>query len=186
MRRYIISAVLALCAIGSLCATEYRWIRDIVFDAPEGGRIAYNSRNRLEMVWQDMAFIVHLLRTSGVSDDLLKRDLQRTASGYNMYDTRTYKYENGSFKGFCLEGTLPDGSTANIYNLMSKKTSLGVQVTVNYTRDSQKEAKRLIKSLKEEKAKDKKPRIKQKIQKKDAPPKPIKTPSVSPAELYEI
>ena len=83
MKRYIISAVLALCAIGSLCATEYRWIRDIVFDAPEGGRIAYNSRNRLEMVWQDMAFIVHLLRTSGVSDDLLKRDLQRTASGYN-------------------------------------------------------------------------------------------------------
>ena len=69
---------------------------------------------------------------------------------------------------------------------MSKKTSLGVQVTVNYTRDSQKEAKRLIKSLKEEKAKEKKPRIKQKIQKKDAPPKPIKTPSVSPAELYEI
>lgn len=186
MKRFLICAVLVVCAMGSLCAENYRWIKDLTFDAPEDGRIAYNSRTRLEMVWHDMTFIIQLLRSGDVSDDLLKRDLQRTASGYNMYDTRTEKYGNRSFKGFSLEGTLPDGSTANIYNLLSKKSDLGIQVTINYTRDSAKEAKKLIKSLKIEKPETKKPKIKQKVQKKDAPPKPIKKPSASPAELYEI
>ena len=58
-------------------------------------------------------------------------------------------------------------------------------------------AKKLLKSVKESPAKEDKgkkkehkkeerPRIKQKIQKKGAEPKPIKKPSASPIELYEI
>lgn len=186
MKRLLIYICFIMCTMNTLSAKEYRWIHDLAFEAPKDSRVAYNSRTRLEMVWHDMTFIIQLLRTNDVNDDLLKRDLQRTASSYNMYDTRTEKFSNGSFKGFRLIGTLPDGSTAGIYNLLSKKSTLGVQVIVNYTRDSEKEAKKLIKSLKIEKKEPKRPKAKQKIQKKNATPKPIKKSRTSPTELYEI
>lgn len=187
MKRFIIYVVAVMCTIGSsLYAKDYQWLYNLAFEAPEDGRVAYNTRSRLEMVWHDMAYIVQVYRNTGVTDELMKCDLQRKASGYNMYDTRTVKYSNSSFKGFCLEGTLPDGSQACIYNLLSKNTDVFLQVTVNYTINTEKEAKKIVKSLKELKPEKKKPKVKQKIQKKDAPPKPIKKTSTSPAELYEI
>lgn len=187
MKRYLMIVIMSFTLVLTAYAKEYRWNYNLCFDAPEEARIAYNSRVRLEMVWHDMAYIVNVCRNVGDNDELLKRDLQRTAADYNMWDTRTSKYSNKSFIGFCLHGTLPDGSTADIYNLQSKKTQLCIQVIVNYTRDSAKDAQKLIKSIKEqEPPKKKKPKVKQKVQKKNAPPKPIKKSTTSPAELYEI
>lgn len=178
--------MLVVGSVVSMYGKDYRWLYNLTFEAPEEGRVAYNTRSRLELVWHDLAFIVQVYRNTGVNDNMLKRDLQRKASGYNMYDTRTEKYSNASFQGFYLEGTLPDGSQACIYNLLSKKTDVFLQVVVNYTINTEKEAKKIVKSLKETKPENKKPKIKQKIQKKDAPPKPIKKPAASLAELYEI
>ena len=178
---------MALALVMNVHAKEYHWNYNLHFDAPEKGRVAYNSRVRLEMVWHDMTYIVNVCRNVGDNDELLKRDLQRTAAGYNMWDTRTTKFSNKAFKGFCLHGTLPDGSTADIYNLQSKKSKLCIQVLVNYTRDSAKDAQKLIKSLcEQEPPKKKQPKVKQKVQKKNEPPKPIKQPTASPGELYEI
>ena len=175
-----------LATASGLRAETYNWLHDITFDAPTDGTVLFNSRDRLEMVWHDMTFVVQIYSNKGINDELLKKNLQRRAADYNMYDTRTDKYKRNSFEGFYLTGTLPDGSRANIHNMLSSKTGLFIQVLVNYTTDSEKAAKKLIKSLKQEPAKKKKQVRKQKIQKKDAPQKPIKKSSTSPVELYEI
>lgn len=180
-------------AQSALCDT-YRWAYDFTFEAPSTGRILYNSVDRLEMVWDDLTFVLQMYSNNGINDQLLKKNLARRAAEYNMYDTRTMSYERNGLKGFKLEGTMPDGSTAWICNVVSEKTGLCVQIAINFTSASEKEAKKLMKSLKEdstkgknkEQKKEEKPRIKQKVQKKGAEPKPIKKPSTSPIELYEI
>ena len=192
-KRLALYIIFLVAMAGSAHAEVYRWLYDLKFEAPDNGQIVYNTRDRLEMVWADMTFVVQVYSNNGVTDELLKQNLQRRAAGLNMYDTRTDKYNRNSLKGFCLKGTLPDGSTAEIYNVVSKKSGMCLQFIVNYTRDSEKVAKKLVKSIVEDKnnnakkdSKDDKPVRKQKIQKKDAPPKPIKKSSTSPAELYEI
>lgn len=161
----------------------YRWLHDLTFETEKDGQIVYNSRDRLEMVWYDMNLIIQIYSNHGVNDDILKRNLQRRASSYNMYETRTDKYKRNSFKGFYLTGTLPDGSKAEIYNILSDKTNLCLQVIINYTSNSEKAARKIIQSLKQKPEKKKK---KQKVAKKNAPQKPIKKSSISPAEIYEI
>lgn len=166
-------------------AKTYFWSHNLTFDAEKNGRVMYNSRDRLEMTWHDMTFIIQIYSNQGINDNLLKRNLQRRASSYNMYDTRTNKHNHNSFKGFVLTGTLPDGSKAEIYNIVSKKSKLCLQVIINYTSASEKEAKKIIKSLKQ-KSNKKCHKKKQKIGKKNTPPKNIKKSAVSPTELYEI
>ena len=189
--------MLSVAVVPLMCAKDYLWNYDIVFEGPDDGRLAYNSRDRFEMVWYDLTFVVQVYSNRGINDQLLKQNLQHRASDYNMYDTRTTTYSRNAFKGFCLEGTLPDGSRANIYNIVSQKTGMFLQVTVNYTSNTEKEAKKLVKSFKQDskkadadKQKSKKqqeqPKRKQKVQKKDAPEKPIKKPTATPADLYEI
>ena len=102
MKRYLMIVIMSFTLVLTAYAKEYRWNYNLCFDAPEEARIAYNSRVRLEMVWHDMAYIVNVCRNVGDNDELLKRDLQRTAADYNMWDTRTSKYSNKSFIGFCI------------------------------------------------------------------------------------
>lgn len=189
MKRWILAVFLAI-TFGTITHAEtYQWLHDLTFDTEEGGRVVYNSRDRLEMMWYDMSFIIQIYSNHGVNDDILKQNLQRRASSYNMYDTRTEKYKRNSFKGFCLTGTLPDGSKAEICNIVSEKSGLCLQLIVNYTSASEKMAKKLLKSFKQKQDKQKqkpKKKKKQKVGKKNAPQKPIKKSSISPAELYEI
>ena len=189
MKRFLLYIALLLLSSLSVSAERFRWLYDIVFEAPERSRVMYNSRDRLEMIIEDMTFVIQIYSNDGVDDEMLKLNLQRRAAEYNMYDTHIKKFSQSTFKGFALKGTLPDGSIADIYNVISKKTGLCVQFIVNYTGDKEKSAKKLVKSLKEEPAKNvekKEPKIKQKIQKKDAPLKPIKKTTTTPVELYEI
>lgn len=185
MKRIFIYAILLLASVAAH-GEVYRWAYDLTFEAPEGGRVVYNTPKRLEMLWGDMTLIVNVYGSRGVTDEVMKQNLQRTASEYYMYDTKTKKYSRNGLSGFCLEGILPDGSNANIYNMLSKKSGRCIQLIVNFTRDSEKAAKKLVKTFKEQPAKEpkKKKPIKQRIQKKDAPLKPIKkrTPV---GELYE-
>jgi hypothetical protein len=197
IKRILIVITLMIGVAQSAMCDTYRWAYDFTFDAPDSGRILYNSLDRLEMCWDDLTFVIQMYNNNGINDQLLKKNLARRAAEYNMYDTRTTSYERNNLKGFKLEGTMPDGSTAWICNLVSKKTGLCVQIAVNFTSTSEKTAKKLLKSVKESPAKkdkgkkkehkkEERPRIKQKIQKKGAEPKPIKKPSASPIELYEI
>lgn len=189
MKRFIVYIVVFLLSTLSVSAERFRWLYDIVFEAPERSRVMYNSRDRLEMIIEDMTFVIQVYSNDGVDDEILKLNLRRRATEYNMYDTNIKKFSQGSFKGFSLKGTLPDGSIAEINNVISKKTGLCVQFIVNYTSDNVKKAKALTKSFKEEPEKNvekKEPTIKQKIQKKDAPLKPIKKTTTTPVELYEI
>lgn len=189
MKRLVIYCVMVVLAVASAYAERFRWLYDLTFEAPVNSRVVYNVRDRLEMIIEDMTFVIQVYSNEGVDDDVLKRNLRRRAAEYNMYDTEIKKFSQGKLKGFYLKGTLPDGSIANIYNVISKKTGLCMQFIVNYTSDNEKKAKELVKSLKEEplkEAKKKEPTRKQKIQKKDAPLKPIKKSTISPAELYEI
>lgn len=189
MKQIFIFLLLFICS-HTVSADTFRWMYDLTFDAPIDGKISYNSRDRLEMVWHDMVLVIQVYDNRGLNDQRLKQNLQHRAASYNMYDTRTTRYEKNSFKGFCLEGTLPDGSRANIYNMVSKKTGICVQVVVNFTAYSRNDAKRLIKSFKQATEKKQKPKkrkpIKQKVQKKGTPPKPIKKPSTSPDKIFEI
>ena len=191
MKKWILCLCVVLGSVNVLFAKEYRWNQNIVFDAPASGQVRYNAPDRLEMNWGDLFLSIQLFDSRGVTDAVLTTNLHRRAAEYNMYDTRIDKYSRNFFEGFCLKGTLPDGSRVNIYNMVSKKTGLCVQVLVCYTSVSEKVAKKLAKSFKQQEVKKKdvkkdKPKHKQKIQKKDAPLKPIKKSSTSPAELYEI
>jgi len=189
MKRLFLYIALFLLSSLSVSAERFRWLYDIVFEAPERSRVIYNTRDRLEMIIEDMTFVIQIYSNEGVDDEMLKLNLRRRAAEYNMYDTSMKKFSQDKFKGFCLNGTLPDGSIANFYNVMSKKSGLCVQFIVNYTKGDEKKVKALVKSLKEEpapKVKKKKENRKQKIQKKDAPLKPIKKTTTTPVELYEI
>lgn len=197
MKRLITFIIMIASIIPIMSAKDYFWNNNITFNAPEEGRLTYNSRDRFEMVWYDLTLVVQIYSNRGINDQLLKQNLQHRASDYNMYDTHTSKYNRNSFKGFYLEGTLPDGSQADIYNIVSQETGVFLQVTINYTSNTKKDAKKIIKSIKQEVKKNssgkkkssktsKQPKRKQKVQKKDAPKKPIKKPSATPADLYEI
>lgn len=184
----LIYVALAMMCVVTVSGKEYRWSYDLSFDAPEHGRVVYNSRDRLEMMWGDLTFIVQVYSNRGVDDDVLKDNLRRKAAEYNMYDTGMKRYSHHNFKGYKLHGTLPDGSVVDICNVVSEKSGMCVQFVLNYVSTSRKSAQKLLESIEEKTEKkdstDDKP--KQKIQKKGDAPKPIKKPVINPADLYEI
>ncbi len=172
----------------SLNAEHYTWSSyDLSFDVPEGGFVSYNSSSRFEIMWEDMSLIIQLYDKEGTNDKLIKQNLNKTAAGYNVYDGNITKFSANNFKGFSLVGQLPDGSMANFSNLISSKSKLFLHIEINYLRGNEKVVRSILKSFEEgkkQKIKKEKP-LKQKIQKKDAAPKPIKD-TTPPGQLFDV
>ena len=190
IRRILVSAV-AAAAMLVASAETYTWSRyDLSFDVPNGGFVTYNSASVFEIQWHDLTVSVRLFDKSGADDNFMKYNLQKLASGYNMYDTQLRKSDVKGFKGFDLNGTLPDGSRACLVNMVSKKSNLALQIEINYLQGAEDDVSKILKSFAEGKKqkvrKEKSP--KQKIQKKGAKPKPIKPGTVDdlPEKLYDV
>lgn len=191
--RLMIAGVMMLCASATLCADTFTWSRyDLTFDVPDGGFVTYNSASTFEVRWNDLAVSIRLFNKAGADDNFLKYNIQKTAAGYNMYDTNMRKAKVKGFNGYSLDGTLPDGSRATLTNVVSKKSKLAMIVEINYLEGNEKVADDILKSFvegKKQKVKKKPDAPKQKIQKKGEKPKPIKpgtTDSNPPQKLYEI
>lgn len=190
IRRILVSAV-AAAAMLVASAETYTWSRyDLSFDVPNGGFVTYNSASVFEIQWHDLTVSVRLFDKSGADDNFMKYNLQKLASGYNMYDTQLRKSDVKGFKGFNLNGTLPDGSRACLVNMVSKKSNLALQIEINYLQGAEDDVSKILKSFAEGKKqkvrKEKSP--KQKVQKKGAKPKPIKPGTVDdlPEKLYDV
>lgn len=179
---------ISVCAAVTVQASRYTWSRfNITFDVPDGGFVTFNSPSRLEIAWDDMSVSLQLYEKKGIDDTKIKKNLGASASDVNMFDTKVSKIKFSGFKGFYLTGSMPDGSFANICDLVSAKSDFMIQIEVNYLQGNGDAAMAVIKSITEGKKQqldDEKP-LKQKIQKKNAKPKPIK-PTPAPGELYEV
>lgn len=185
-------AVLMLLASLAVSAETYTWSKyDLTFEMPKGGLVTYNSATVFELRWQDLTVSIRLFDKSGADDNFLKYNLQKSAAGYNMFDTQLRKSKMKGFKGYNINGTLPDGSRACLTNVVSKKTNLAMVIEINYLRGSEDIVNDILKSFvegKKQKIKKEK-KQKQKIQKKGEKQKPIKpgtTEGSTPPQIYEI
>lgn len=187
MKRLLLLAITAILASTSIIAHAelFTWSKhNLTFEVPEGGRVTYSSPSTFEIQWYDFTLLIKLYDKSEADDDYMKYAINRTASGYNMFDTDMNKAKMDGFKGYTLTGTLPDGSRASITNVASKKADFAMQVEMNYLAENSKIAEDILKSFKANKPqKIKKP--KQKIQKKGEKEKPIRPGTLEGEQLYE-
>lgn len=186
-RRMILAtaAAVAMCVAHGETLTWQRY--NLTFEVPDGGYVTHRTSTSYELQWHDLTFSIRLFDKSGADDNFLKYNLQKSASGYNMYDTQLHKSKIDGFKGYNLTGTLPDGSRACLTNVVSKKSNLAIMIEINYYLGDEARVNAILKSIAEGKKKEK--AAKQKIQKKGAKPKPIKPGKVAnetPTPLYEI
>lgn len=186
-RRMILSTAVAvaMCVAHGETLTWQRY--NLTFEVPDGGYVTHRTSTSYELQWHDLTFSIRLFDKSGADDNFLKYNLQKSASGYNMYDTQLHKSKIDGFKGYNLTGTLPDGSRACLTNVVSKKSNLAIMIEINYYLGDEARVDAILKSIAEGKKKEK--AAKQKIQKKGAKPKPIKPGKVAdetPTPLYEI
>ena len=186
-RRMILAtaAAVAMCVAHGETLTWQRY--NLTFEVPDGGYVTHRTSTSYELQWYDLTFSIRLFDKSGADDNFLKYNLQKSASGYNMYDTQLHKSKIDGFKGYNLTGTLPDGSRACLTNVVSKKSNLAIMIEINYYLGDEARVNAILKSIAEGKKKEK--AAKQKIQKKGAKPKPIKPGKVAnetPTPLYEI
>lgn len=179
------AAAVAMCVAHGETLTWQRY--NLTFEVPDGGYVTHRTSTSYELQWHDLTFSIRLFDKSGADDNFLKYNLQKSASGYNMYDTQLHKSKIDGFKGYNLTGTLPDGSRACLTNVVSKKSNLAIMIEINYYLGDEARVDAILKSIAEGKKKEK--ATKQKIQKKGAKPKPIKPGKVAdetPTPLYEI
>lgn len=186
-RRMILAtaAAVAMCVAHGETLTWQRY--NLTFEVPDGGYVTHRTSTSYELQWHDLTFSIRLFDKSGADDNFLKYNLQKSASGYNMYDTQLHKSKIDGFKGYNLTGTLPDGSRACLTNVVSKKSNLAIMIEINYYLGDEARVDAILKSIAEGKKKEK--AAKQKIQKKGSKPKPIKPGKVAdetPTPLYEI
>ncbi|MGN1238170.1 MAG: hypothetical protein ACI4UW_04505 [Muribaculaceae bacterium] len=186
-RRMILAtaAAVAMCVAHGETLTWQRY--NLTFEVPDGGYVTHRTSTSYELQWHDLTFSIRLFDKSGADDNFLKYNLQKSASGYNMYDTQLHKSKIDGFKGYNLTGTLPDGSRACLTNVVSKKSNLAIMIEINYYLGDEARVDAILKSFAEGKKKEK--AAKQKIQKKGSKPKPIKPGKVAdetPTPLYEI
>lgn len=186
-RRMILATAVAvaMCVAHGETLTWQRY--NLTFEVPDGGYVTHRTSTSYELQWHDLTFSIRLFDKSGADDNFLKYNLQKSASGYNMYDTQLHKSKIDGFKGYNLTGTLPDGSRACLTNVVSKKSNLAIMIEINYYLGDEARVDAILKSIAEGKKKEK--ATKQKIQKKGAKPKPIKPGKVAdetPTPLYEI
>lgn len=187
-RRMILAtaAAVAMCVAHGETLTWQRY--NLTFEVPDGGYVTHRTSTSYELQWHDLTFSIRLFDKSGADDNFLKYNLQKSASGYNMYDTQLHKSKIDGFKGYNLTGTLPDGSRACLTNVVSKKSNLAIMIEMNYYLGDEARVDAILKSIAEGKKKKEKA-AKQKIQKKGSKPKPIKPGKVAnetPTPLYEI
>ncbi len=186
MKRLITYVFITLLAVFGCKGERFTWSgHDLTFDVPTGGVVTYSSRSMFEIQWYDLTVLIKLYDKSQADEDYMKYALNKTAAGYNMYDTDMKKAKIDGCKGFSLTGTLPDGSRARLTNVTAKKTNLAMQIEINYIAGNEKTVDDILDSFKVgEKQKIKKP--KQKIQKKDDKEKPIKPGTLAGEDLHYI
>lgn len=190
--KLMIVGAMMMCASVATFADTFTWSRyDLTFNVPDGGFVTYNSASTFEVRWDDLTVSIRLFNKVGADGNFLKYNLQKTAAGYNMFDSEMRKAKVKGFDGYSLTGTLPDGSRASLTNVVSKKSKLAMLIEINYLDGNDKTVDNILKSFAEGKKQTaKQPKApKQKIQKKGAKPKPIKpgtTESGTPQKLYEI
>ena len=184
MKRLAIYLLMAVAAIAGCKAEKFTWSgHDLTFDVPEGGTVTYNSPSVFEIQWYDLAIIIKLYDKTEADDNYMKYALNKTAAGYNMYDTKMKKAKIDGCKGYTLTGVMPDGSHASLTNVCAKKTDLAMQIEISYIADNKKIVDKILDSFKiGEKQKIKKPE--QKIQKKGAKEKPIKPGTLEGEQLH--
>lgn len=132
-------------------ASVYTWSRhNLTFEVPDGGFVTHSSNTRFEIRWDEMAITIELFSKKDVKDKDIKRNLQRLSRSYNMYDTGESSHKSKEFKLFQIEGTMPDGSRGLLTDMVSKKSDLLIEVTVNYLYGSREVVDEFISSFTED------------------------------------
>ncbi len=149
-------------------AAVYTWSQhNLTFETPDGGFVTYNSPTRFEIHWDEMVMTVQLYEKRADDAKKIENNLRRKASGFNMYDTRIERIKVKGFDSKCISGTMPDGSRGLIADLISKKGSIIVEITVNYLLGSRDAVEDMVKSFAENKTQQpNREKHKQKVQKK--------------------
>jgi len=153
MRKTIITIVGMLCLALSATAGDMTWSKyDLNFSVPDGGMITLNTPTHYAQQWSEMTLNIDLFtKADGKDKDVYYNTLLSKAQSYNMYDVEKGKIKVKGFKGYQVEGTMPDGTRCVMVNLVSSKSNLVVQVTVNYLFGNREAVDDLIKSFAENK-----------------------------------
>ena len=112
MKRFITYTLATLLTVLCCKGERFTWSgHDLTFDVPEGGVVTYSSQSVFEIQWYDLTVLIRLYDKSQADDNYVKYALNKTAAGYNMYDTDMKKAKIDGCKGYSLTGTLPDGTS---------------------------------------------------------------------------
>ena len=166
----IVAAIAAAAAIGGwgqAQAAVYTWSRhNLTFETPDGGWVTYNSNTRFEIRWDEMVMTVQLYEKRDGDTKIIEDNLRRKAADFNMYDTKVEKLKVSGFDSKCISGTMPDGSRGLIADLVSKKSHIIAEITVNYLMGNRETVEDMVKSFAENKQQPHREKHKQKVQKK--------------------
>lgn len=176
LKKIFLPAVLAVLAmiatVQTASASVYTWSRhNLTFEVPNGGFVTYSSNTRFEIRWDEMSITIDLFSKKDVKDKDIRQNLKKLARSYNMYDTNEASPKAKEFKVFQVEGTMPDGSRGLLTDMVSKKSDLLIEVTVNYLYGSREVVDEFISSFTEDPKTAKKLKEhhdhKQKVQRKE-------------------
>lgn len=168
----LIASVLAvLCSFaGVATATVMTWSRhNLNFEVPDNGFVLMNTSTRFEIQWDEMLLTVQLYDKSGGSDKkIIKNNLTSKALSYSMYELKHGSIKVKGFKGYTIDGVMPDGTRALIADLVSTKSNLIVEISINYLLGNREMAEDIIKSFAENETRTpaEREKLRQKIQKK--------------------
>lgn len=154
MKKTILTLALILAAALTAVAGDLTWSKyNINFSVPDGGFVTLNTPTRFAEQWNEMSLTIELFTKADEKQhkDIYYTTLRRKAEGYNMYDVQQGKVKVKGFKGYQVEGTMPDGTRCLLVNLVSKKSDLVVQITVNYLFGNREAVDDLVKSFAENK-----------------------------------
>lgn len=160
-----------LCVALTAVAGDMTWSKyDLNFSVPDGGMITLNTATHFAVQWSEMTLNIDLFsKADSKNKDIYYTTLLSKAQSFNMYDVQKGKIKVKGFKGYQVEGVMPDGTRCVIVNLVSKKSNLVVQVTVNYLFGNREAVDDLLKSFAENKDRKANHEPKrQKVQKPDA------------------
>lgn len=172
IKHQLISAAIALAAMtggwSQAQAAVYTWSRhNLTFETPDGGWVTYNSNTRFEIRWDEMVMTVQLYEKRDGDTKIIENNLRRKAADFNMYDTKIEKIKVSGFDSKCISGTMPDGSRGLIADLVSKKSHIIAEITVNYLMGNREMVEDMVKSFAENKKQQPhREKHKQKVQKK--------------------
>lgn len=191
MKKLLTILLVLILGAATADANVYTWSRyDLNFEVPEGGYVPFSDNVYFEMHWDDMLLTARIYRKEADNDKkkFYRENLQRKALSYSMYDLDFCKIKVKDFNTHAIEGTMPDGTRAIIIDMVSKKSDIIVEVSVNYLLGNREVVEDIIKSFAINK--DKKPatrgKKKQKVQKKDDPKRQEQHPKPPTGPVFEI